>query len=413
MKTIIGIDWSEQKHCVHLYNEAGALLTRFEIDHSVAGFAQLERQLVKVNPEPTDCLIAIETSHNLLVDFLVSRGYTLYVIAPIIVKNNRGRQSSSGAKDDDRDAQLLADILRTDRGRLIPWQADGPLVRQMRTLLSWVDDLTGSIVAQHNRLRANLLRYYPQPLTAFYNLKSSVALHFLAAFPAPKELESLTFAHFREFCDQHRYYRYDFIPAMFANLQKPAPTLDEEIVPAYRLYTVFLANQLLLLTKQKKAAIKQVNQLFDQHPDAFIFASVPGAGELLAPKMLVMFGDHRQHYPHRSVLPAIAGTSPVTVASGKSRYVKFRRGCNRRYRHTAQQLAQMSTRKSVWAASYFDQVCSRGGSKSHAYRCLANRWLHIIWTLWQKRQVYDEAYHLRQVARHRQPLEKAGFIPMN
>jgi hypothetical protein len=246
-------------------------------------------------------------------------------------------------------------------------------------------------------------------LTAFYNLKSSVALHFLAAFPAPIELESLTFAHFQAFCHQNRYFRYDSIPTMFANLQKPAPTLDEEIVPAYRLHTVFLANQLLLLTKQKKAAIKQVNQLFDQHPDAFIFASVPGAGELLAPKMLVMFGDHRQHYPHRSVLPAIAGTSPVTVASGKSRYVKFRRGCNRRYRHTAQQLAQMSTRKSVWAASYFDQVCSRGGSKSHAYRCLANRWLHIIWTLWQTRQVHDEEYHLRQVARHRRPLEKGDI----
>ena len=231
MKTIIGIDWSEKKHCVHLYNEAGALLTRFEIEHSVAGFAQLERQLTKANPEPADCLIAIETSHNLLVDFLLSRGYTLYVIAPNIVKNNRGRQSSSGAKDDDRDAQLLADILRTDRGRLIPWLADGPLVRQMRTLLSWVDDLTGMIVAQHNRLRANLLRYYPQPLTAFNTLTSSIALHFLAAFPAPKELESLTFAHFQAFCHQHRYYRYDSIPTMFANLQNRHPLWTKKSSP--------------------------------------------------------------------------------------------------------------------------------------------------------------------------------------
>ena len=80
---------------------------------------QLERQLTKVNPEPADCLIAIETSDNLLVDFLLSRRYTLYIVAPIIVKHNRGRQGSSGAKDDDRDAQLLADILRTDCGRLI------------------------------------------------------------------------------------------------------------------------------------------------------------------------------------------------------------------------------------------------------------------------------------------------------
>ena len=121
MKSIIGIDWSEKKHCVHLYNEAGALLSRFEIAHSVDGFAQLARQLTAVNSQPANCLIAIETSHNLLVDYLQSRGYTLYIVAPSVVSSNRGRQGGSGAKDDDRDAQLLADILRTDRGRLIPY----------------------------------------------------------------------------------------------------------------------------------------------------------------------------------------------------------------------------------------------------------------------------------------------------
>jgi transposase len=410
MKTIIGIDWSEQKHCVHLYNVAGALLSRFEIEHSVAGFGQLERRLAKFNPEPADCLIAIETSHNLLVDFLHSRGYTLYVLAPSIVKHNRGRQGSSGAKDDDRDAQLLADILRTDRGRFIPWLADGPLVRQMRTLLSWVDDLTGLIVAQHNRLRASLLRYYPQPLTAFANLHGPIALHFLAVYSAPADLEDLTFAQFEDFCHRNRYYRYAYIPTMFAHLQKPAPSLDEEVVPAYRLQTAFLVKQLLMLTQQKNAALKQAKQLFDRHPDAPIFASIPGAGKLLAPKLLVMFGDHRQRYPHRSILPAIAGTCPVTVASGKSHYVKFRRACNRNYRQTAQQLAKASTLKSVWAASYFDQVQARGQSKSHAYRCLANRWLQIIWTLWQTGQPYDEIYHLRQVSRHRQPSKELGLV---
>lgn len=410
MKTIIGIDWSEKKHCVHLYNEAGALLSRFEIAQSMAGFERLERQLTAVNPEPSNCLIAIETSHNLLVDYLQHRGYTLYIVAPNVVSSNRGRQSSSGAKDDDRDAQLLADILRTDRGRLIPWQADGPLVCQMRTLLSSVDDLTGLIVAQHNRLRANLLRYYPQPLTAFKDLLGSITLHFLATYPVPADLECFTLTQFEDFCRQHRYYRYDRLPAILARLQSPTPSLDEAIVPAYRLQTVFLAKQLLVLTQQKKKVIKQVNVLFDQHPDAHIFASVPGAGELLAPKLLVLFGDRRRRYPHRAILPAIAGTCPVTVASGKSRYVKFRRACNHRYRHTVQQLAQASTRQSVWAASYFDQARARGHSKSHAYRCLANRWLQIIWALWQTRQPYDEVYHLRQVARHRRPEDHSGLV---
>lgn len=403
MKTIIGIDWSEKKHCVHIYNEAGALLMRLEVRHSIAGFTQLAEALAKMNPEPANCLIAIETSHNLVVDYLHSRGYTLYIVAPSVVSSNRGRQGSSGAKDDDRDARLLADILRTDRGRLIAWRPDGPLVRQMRTLLSWVDDLTGLIVAQHNRLRANLLRYYPQPVSAFASLTSAIALQFLTTYPVPTDLDTLSFIQFKQFCRQHRYYRADRLPAIWSCLQAPAPGLDEAIVPAYGQQTAFLAQQVLELIQQKKTAMQQLNTLFNQHPDAPIFASIPGAGELLAPKLLVMFGDHRQRLPYRDILPAIAGTCPVTVASGKSRYVKFRRACNHAFRQTTQQLAQASVRRSPWAAAYFARARDRGHSNSHAYRCLANRWLHIMWTLWQTQQPFDEAYHQQQVARHRQP----------
>lgn len=401
MKTIIGIDWSETKHVVHIYNEAGSLVSRLEISQSVTGFSQLKRQITAVTKEASNCLIAVETSHNLLVDYLAESGYRLYIIAPSVVASNRGRQGSSGAKDDERDAQLLADILRTDRGRLIPWQADGPLVRQMRTLLSGVDDLTASIIAQHNRLRTNLLRYYPQPLVAFSNLTSQLALHFLTTYAAPADLVGLTLDQLTAFSRAHHYYRYDRLPTLLANLLTPAPQPAASVIPAFRQQTLFLAQQLLLLTQQKMEAISQVNQLFTQHPDAPIFASLPGAGELLAPKLLVMFGDHRQRYPHRSILPSIAGTCPVTIASNRSRYVKFRRACNHQHRQTIQQFAQASTRQSTWAATYFSQALARGLAKSHAYRCLANRWLHIIWTLWQNRQPYDEAYHLGQVTRHR------------
>ena len=118
MKTIVGIDWSEKKHCVHIHNERGAELARMEIEQSVRGFQSLATKLKQVNPKPADCLIAIETEHNLLVDFLHVEGYTIYILAPNLVHSNRGRQGSAGAKDDDRDACLLADILCTDRGTL-------------------------------------------------------------------------------------------------------------------------------------------------------------------------------------------------------------------------------------------------------------------------------------------------------
>jgi transposase len=296
---------------------------------------------------------------------------------------------------------LLAEILRTDLGQLIPWQPDGPLVRQIRTLLTWVDQLTKSIVRQRNRLRANLLRFYPQALDAFEKLQTQFSLRFLTAFPGPASLETLDFEQFTAFCQQQGYYEYERYPEIWNALCSPAMCINQQDSPAFCQQVTWQAEGLLSMLLQKRDLIAQVQPLFQQHPDAFIFDSLPGAGKLLAPKLLVMFGDHRQRYPTRTWLPAIAGTAPVTVASGKSRYVKFRKACNHEYRQTAQQFAKCSIRKSSWAATYFCRALDRGMSKSHAYRCLANRWLHIIWSLWQHREAYDEAYHLRQVSMHR------------
>lgn len=404
MKSYIGIDWSEAQHDIRIHNEAGARLARLAIEHSMEGFQKLEEQLHKFNPEPANCLVAIETHDNQLVHFLCERGYPLYVIAPGTVNGNRSRHRASGAKDDDKDAYLLADIVRTDHGRLLPWQSDGVLLRQLRLWLNWVDEVTNSAVRIHNRLRANLLRYYRQALAAFPNLQTNLALRFLQRWPSPAHLQALTATEFYTFAKAERYSRRDLLPGIFAQLQASAPVADEATVTAAAAHTVQMARQLLLFVQQKRDAIRTIGQLFAQHEDAPIFDSLPGAGPLLAPKLLVMFGDHREHYPDPTILPAVAGTCPITRKSGKSRAVSFRRACNRRYRHTAQQFAICSVRKSVWAAGYFQRAKARNLSDSHAYRCLANRWLYIIWTLWQKREPYDEAYHLKQIQRRRQPL---------
>ncbi|HID52192.1 MAG TPA: hypothetical protein EYP41_09160, partial [Anaerolineae bacterium] len=203
MKILIGIDWSQKHHDVRIHNEAGACLAKLQIPHSLAGFQQLEQQVQQFNPEPTHCLVAIETADNLLVDFLWSRQYCLYVLAPSVVKGNRSRQRASIARTDDSDAALLADILRTDRHTLIPWQPDGELVSQMRLLLSFIDDLTTSITQYSNRLHASLLRYYPQTLAAFKQIGTPLALHFLIAYPTPEAAVNLTYPEFDAFCQQH------------------------------------------------------------------------------------------------------------------------------------------------------------------------------------------------------------------
>lgn len=403
MKTLIGIDWSQKHHDIRLHNEAGALLSRFRIAHSWTGFQKLEHEIAQVNAEPGNCLIGIETADNMLVDFLWARQYRLYILAPIVVKSSRGRQRASAARDDDSDAALLADILRTDRQQLIPWQPEGELVCQMRLLISFIDDLTASIVQYSNRLRANLQRYYPQVLNAFSPLKSKLCLHFLMAYPTPDAASTLSFAEFDAFCRQQRDTQTKHRHRRFGLLQQVIP-IDQRLVTTYETQIPWLARILWGFVQQKQQTIRHLQSLFVQHPDHEIFASLPGAGDLLAPKLLAMFGDHRDRLPTPAVIQALAGTCPVTIRSGQRRSVRFRRACNHSFRDTAQQFAKQSVRQSSWAAAYFHTARDRGLFKSHAYRCLANRWLKIIWTLWQRHELYDEAYHLQQIQRHRQPV---------
>ncbi len=111
--------------------------------HKAEGFMKLEQARQRQGLAAAECAVALETAHNVVIDFLWGWGYQqLYVIPPSVIKSNRGRFSSSGARDDARDGHLIAEVLRTDRGRLQPWSPDRALTRQIRAKVSLLHYLT-------------------------------------------------------------------------------------------------------------------------------------------------------------------------------------------------------------------------------------------------------------------------------
>jgi transposase len=165
-----------------------------------------------------------------------------------------------------------------------------------------------------------------------------------------------------------------------------------------------LAQQLRELILTKRQVQRDINALFALHPDQAIFSSLPGTGDFLAPAPLAKLGDDRDRFPSAASLQALAGTCPVTVASGKHKRVIFRHACDAEFRQIAQQWARCSLRKSVWAVAYWQQIRPRSTSDHDAYRRLANRWLAVLWKLWQSREPYNEAYHLQQRRLRSQPV---------
>jgi transposase len=399
MPVYLGIDWSQNKHDLVFLNEAGAAIARQTIPHTPAGFRALEDTRQKIEISPDHCLVALETAHNLLIDYLWDHKYSnVYVVPPSVVNKTRGRYRHSRARSDQSDAFILADLLRTDRVRFHPWRPDRPLTRQMRAKVSLIHHLTRSIVRYTNRLRAVLLRYYPAALEVFSDLNAKVTLHFIQTYPTPQIATHLDFSEFRDFALRHRYPHPRRLPSCFARLQAPQPQTSPATVLAYQDEAVIVASILLNVVQAKTNSLRELQEQFCQHPDHEIFASLPGAGKLLAPALLVKFGDDRERFPTPASVQTLAGTCPVTDQSGKRKRIKFRRACDHEFRNIAQQWAIHSLAESVWANAYWEQIRPRCRSKNHAQRCLANRWLAIAWKLWQDRKPYDEAYHLQQRA---------------
>lgn len=398
-----GIDWSDDHHNLCIRNAQGSIISLVEFKHTMKGFLRLDDERRKLGVTPSECLVAIETAHNLIVDFLMDRGYLIYLIPPQATASYRNRHRSSGAHTDVSDAALLSSILLTDLDSHRRLKPNSALTQQILAQIRLIETLRGSIQRQTNQLRALLSRIYPQALNLFGKLKAQINLQFLIAYPTAQEAQALSRAEFEAFCRQHKYRRHDLISRRYAHLMEPAPQANPIAVTAYREPIRVLAELTLSHVRHRATALSCLAQIFAQHPDAFLFDSLPGAGQILAPALLAKFGDHRDRFPTANSVQALAGTCPVTQQSGKRKIVFFRRGCDREFRRIVQQFARASINQSGWALAYWYQIRPRCRSDSDAYRRLGNRWLAIIWKMWQDRKAYDETYHLQQRAQRRRP----------
>jgi transposase len=145
---------------------------------------------------------------------------------------------------------------------------------------------------------------------------------------------------------------------------------------------------------------QQIEKLFAQHPDHDLFGSLPGAGPKLAPRLLAELGEDRHRFDSPQALQCYGGTAPVSYQSGPVHQVRLRRQCNPVLRHTLHLWANRSRSSCPWADTYYQTLRKRGKSHACALRCLGQRWLKILWKMWQTRTCYDAELHQQNQLRH-------------
>ena len=129
---------------------------------------------------------------------------------------------------------------------------------------------------------------------------------------------------------------------------------------------------------------------FETHPDADIYLSLPGLGVILGARVLGEFGDDPNRYTDAKSRKNYAGTSPLTIASGKKRAVLARHVRNRRLYDAIDQWAFCAITTSPGARAYYDQHRAAGDSHHQALRALGNRLVGILHGCLRHHTPYNE-----------------------
>ncbi|MCX6072652.1 MAG: IS110 family transposase [Chloroflexi bacterium] len=398
----VGFDWASDHHDAVAVDASGQVVLELTLEDTAEGWAILRQKLIeRVGPNLSKAAVAVETCNGPAVERLLEMGCRVYPLNPKAAQRYRERKAPVGGKSDRLDAWSFADALRTDGHGWRCLVSDDPLTQELRILCRDEVQLIQQRTALVVQLRAALHEYYPAALEAFDDWLSDASWAFVEAFPTPQALVKAGRRRWEKFLHVHKLYR----PETYAHRLEIFARADQfagppAVTSAKSRLVVALTAQLRVLAKQLQGYRRTIDELFARHPDHDIFGSLPGAGPKLAPRLLSEVGDNRQRFEDAQAIQCFAGSAPVTEESGKKRRVHFRRGCNKHLRTATHLWANLSRETCAWAQAYYQHKKDQGMSHACALRCLAQRWLKILWKMWQTRTTYDEALHTQNQIKH-------------
>jgi transposase len=393
-----GLDWATQKHYVVVVDPKGRVLEDFEMDHSALGWKKFRERIKPYGSIP----FAIETSQGFVVEQLLEAGMEVYPLNPKSAQAYRQRKAPSGVKDDRLDGWSFADALRVDGQNWKPLRPEAPLIKELRLLCRDEVELIEERTALINKLRHALAEYYPIALEAFEDWGSISAWTFLQRFPTPQLLEKAGKRQWEKFLHSRRLWRNESGPRRMELFAKATEFCGSEATTkAKSMLALGLVKMLFALEDQLSDYRKRIEELFKSHPDHDLFGSLPGAGPKLAPRLLAEIGDDRQRFQGDvQNLQCLAGTAPVTKRSGKHWECHQRWACSKHLRYVLHLFSEHTVTRCAWAEIYYQAHRAKDHSHAAALRCLAHRWLKIIYKMWLERTPYDPELHHRNQVKH-------------
>jgi transposase len=407
-----GIDWGREEHVVVVTDQEGVVVAELSITHTGEGISKLAARLEELAGAMEHCLIALEMPHGPLVEALLDRGARIYAINPKQLDRFRDRHNVAGAKDDRRDAFVLATSLRTDTHLFRELAGESAHIKEIRVLSRLHSELTEDISRLTSRMAEQLWRYFPALLTVakgdldhpwIHELWILVPLPALALKVRPSQVQRIL----------HRY-RIQRIKAdeVLTALRAEPISVAPGTATSARRYLETLFERAALARKQLTRCRADIDATFESLPgdaeappgqkseqrDARIVRSLPGVGPILHATLLAEAHEPlaRREYDK---LRALCGAAPVTLATGSRtregkkvdgrKVVLMRRACNERLRNALFWMARVAAQHEPRSAAKYKALRARGISDAQALRTIGDRLLKVICAMLETATPYD------------------------
>ena len=265
----VGVDWGSQTHQVCVIDADGEVVGERAFEHGGPGLAAMAEWLLSMAAgEAAAIEVAIEVPRGPVVESLMERGLTVHSINPKQLDRFRDRISPAGAKDDRRDAWVLAAGLRSDGHCFRRLEPTDPAVVALREWSRLSEDLRQERVRLANRMREQLWRYYPQFLEAVDgDVATPWALDLWRRLPTPQAGQRARPVTFLRVLKQHRIRRID-AATVRERLRVPAVKLTPGSAEAAAAHVQLVAERLVLVNRQLDQVGRQLDRMVRQLAEA-------------------------------------------------------------------------------------------------------------------------------------------------
>lgn len=385
-----GVDWASQSHHVFLTDGDGRKIGERVFRHGGEGLADMAAWLTAASgaAEASQILIAIEVPHGPVVETLIERGFMVHAINPKQMDRFRDRFTLAGAKDDSRDAEVMASALRTDPRCFRLLRTADPVVIELREWSRIAEDLGAERNRLTNRLREQLWRYFPAILELENDLGAEWFLDLWEIAPTPDKAARIRETTIAKLLKRNRIRRFNAAHVLKV-LRQPPVQVAAGTAKAASAHISTLIQRIRLVNRQLRQAHQQLDALTarlipaeeiepgqqKQH-DVEILASLPGVGRIVLATLLAEGYDALQRRDY-AALRSLTGVAPVTKRSGKSCIVIRRQACHQRLANAMYHWARVAIQHDPKSRAKYAALRSRGHSHGRALRSVADRLLNV------------------------------------